>query len=85
MLFVSCWHLGLEKHPEGTFTHRRVSAEVAKQMIDTRSRSIHSKPQPHRRADSRAPLAPRRREHKRKPRSQLSLTPRFILSCAGRM
>ena len=34
MLFVSFWHLGLENIPEGTFTHRRVSAEVAKQMID---------------------------------------------------
>jgi hypothetical protein len=34
MLFVSFWHLGLENIPEGTFKHRRVSAEVAKKMID---------------------------------------------------
>lgn len=34
MLFVSFWHLGLENFPEGTFTHRRVSADVAKHMID---------------------------------------------------
>jgi hypothetical protein len=34
MLFVSFWHLGLENIREGTFTHRRVSAEVAKQMLD---------------------------------------------------
>jgi hypothetical protein len=34
MLFVSFWHLGLENIPEGTFTHRRVSAEEAKRMID---------------------------------------------------
>jgi hypothetical protein len=33
-LFVSFWHLGLENIPEGTFTHRRVSPERAKQMID---------------------------------------------------
>ena len=38
MLFVSFWHLGLENIPEGTFTHRRVSPEQAKQMIDGRAR-----------------------------------------------
>lgn len=32
MLFVSFWHLGLENIPEGRFMHRRVSAEVAKQL-----------------------------------------------------
>jgi hypothetical protein len=34
MLFVSFWHLDLENIPEGTFTHRRISPERAKQMID---------------------------------------------------
>ena len=34
MLFVSFWHLGLGNIPEGAFTHRRVSSEQAKQMID---------------------------------------------------
>lgn len=39
MLFVSFWHLGLENMPEGTFTHRRVSPERAKQMIDDARRA----------------------------------------------
>jgi hypothetical protein len=177
LLFVWFWHLGLENIPEGTFTHRRVSAEVAKQMIaearssgslrgvsqddllapheeheaenhkalcrvlgehhgialsikdfvfkdeleDGRGYTIHPlqfaeidttsplmivnchdemasrqtkgalkfevspdsitfhlfEAAATRRADSPAPLARRRREHKRKPRSQLSLTPRY--------
>lgn len=34
MLFVSFWHLDLANVPEGSFTHRRVSPEQAKQMID---------------------------------------------------
>ena len=33
-MFVSFWHIGLENIPEGTFTHRSVSPEQAKQMID---------------------------------------------------
>jgi hypothetical protein len=33
MLFVSFWHLDLDNIPEGTFTHRRVSPEQAKQMV----------------------------------------------------
>ena len=34
MLFVSFWHLDLENIPEGTFTHRRVSPEQAKLMVE---------------------------------------------------
>jgi hypothetical protein len=34
MLFISFWHLGLENIPEGTFTHRCVSPDEAKNLID---------------------------------------------------
>jgi hypothetical protein len=34
MLFVSFWHLDLANIAEGTFTHRRVSPEQAKAMIN---------------------------------------------------
>ena len=34
MLFISFWHVGLENFPEGTFTHRCLSPDKAKKLID---------------------------------------------------
>jgi hypothetical protein len=34
MLFISFWHLSLENFLEGTFTHRCVSRDEAKNLID---------------------------------------------------
>jgi hypothetical protein len=34
MLFISFWHLGLENLTEGTFTHRCLSPNEAKNLID---------------------------------------------------
>lgn len=34
MLFISFWHLDLENFTEGTFTHRCVSPDEAKNLID---------------------------------------------------